>query len=220
MRASCWLIAVIVSSFLMTSAWGKPTMGSSSTTLGCLSSGCHSATTGGVSVSSAITTNLGTQKDGAVRGTLDTFRVAQGQTVSIPINVAAGPSGDLYALGVYELNHGGQKNSQANVMAYSITSAGWTLRGNATSNLPYPRYTYGTAALGTAKTVTFSMLIGASTPADFYDVQIQWGTMDNNGDLWAQAERVYIEVLSAPEPGSLAMLILPVGRWLLRRRRC
>lgn len=219
MRASCWLIAVVVSGCLVSDAWGKPTMGSSSTTLGCLSSGCHSTTTGAMAITSAVTTNLGTQKDGAVRGTLDTFRVVQGQTVSIPINVAAGPSGDLYALGVYELNHGGQKNSQANVMAYSITSTGWTLRGNATSNLPYPRYTYGTAALGTAKTVTFSMLVGATTPADFYDVQIQWGTMDNFGDLWAQAERVYIEVLSAPEPGQWAVLMIPVSGCLLRRRR-
>lgn len=217
MKPLCWIVALSV--LIVPTALATPSKGSSSTTAGCLSSGCHGAKTGAMSITSGVTTNLGTQKDGAVRGTLDTFRVVQGQTVSIPINVAAGPSGDPYALGVYELSHGGQKNSQANVMAYSITSAGWTLRGNATSNLPYPRYTYGTDGLGSAKTVTFSMLIGASTPADFYDVQLQWGTMDNNGDLWAQAERVYIEVLSAPEPGQWAMLMIPVSGWLLWRRR-
>lgn len=140
---------------LASSALATP---SRSNSQGCI--GCHNPVTGRMSIIApgGLTTNLGTQLDGQSRGALDTFEVIAGQSVTIPIVVAAGSG--TFALGVYEIADGGVKNSLGNLLDFSLqTPPNWTLRSGPA------RYTYPTTSLSAAaQTINFRMLVTPPRP--------------------------------------------------------
>lgn len=186
-------------------SWALPSYSGSNS---CLTSGCHSATTGKVSVTGDRTFDQSNRLDGLDPAALPTFDVIAGNTVTIPIVTT--DDGGLVA---FQFLKGGLKNSQSNLLSYGAGVASWTYR---TSGTPNPRFT---RSIGAAGTYALALPINAGTPADVYELQIQWGGKPSN-EL-AQAQMIYLNVTTAPapEPGGLLGALPLAGMWLLRRRR-
>lgn len=140
-------------------------------------------------------TDLGTQLDGKVRGSLKTFEVLPGATAKVSVEVL--PSSNLganavYALQVKRLEKSGQKVSTNNFLAWSDANppdSGWQKHGTTepyfTKNLPQ----------GATGVYSFLLGLGANTPVDVYDLEFAIAGVDEGGMFYAD-EHYYLAVIS------------------------
>lgn len=177
-------------------------------------SNCHSPATGRTTVTAPATTN-GTSDPGVPVG-LPVFSAHPGDTVALPIQVTNGGSpGDLYAVAMSGLNSGttikGLLNS-ADILTLT-PDATWAARGSGTGSYA----TVGPATwTGSATTYTYSLKLSAAVPTDYYRLTLISTGVDT--DMWTQAQDVVVHVTAIPEPASLALIGLPAGLLLMRRR--
>ncbi|MHC4720024.1 MAG: Ser-Thr-rich GPI-anchored membrane family protein [Planctomycetota bacterium] len=195
MKRTVMLVAAVVLGLAMTSVvQGRPDYG-----ISCAS--CHSSiVTGKMEVTGEDTVvDLGTQLNGQRNGPLKTYLVNPGETVTLSANVLDGSS--KYAVQLSRLSKGGQENATANRMNWSRDgSIGGVWNKYGTTANPY----FTTNAIGNGATGvrSFGLAVGASTPADTYD--LIFAMAGTGGGLWYQEEHFYVRVAAAATSLSLS----------------
>jgi hypothetical protein len=165
-------------------------------------------------------TDLGTQLDGTMPGPLKTFEVMPGSIVPLSVRVLDGS--DKFAVQLKRLETGGQLVDLSDFLVWSeANDAGnvWTLQE--VSNPPYFTKDGGnnTGIVFTEPTTyVFDLMVDASTPPDYYDLEFMAAGKSSADSLWSQGEHFYVEVL--PEPGAAlqAAAALGIAAALARRR--
>jgi hypothetical protein len=156
-----------------------------------------------------LTTDLGTQLNGNMRGPLTTYVVAPGDTVTLSVDVLNGA--DDYAVQLKRLETPGQSVSASNFLVWSEANAGsnvWTRQEVA--NPPY--FTKdaggdnGIPWAGATIRYIFDLFIDPTTPADYYDLEFAVGAVLDGVKVY-QDEHFYLQVV--PEPGT--MLLMGLG---------
>jgi hypothetical protein len=144
---------------------------------------CHSTSDFGMYLSNPEgTTNLGS-------GALKFFKVTQGSTLSIDLNVTNDWGGN-YGLTMNNLGTAPGYYTNTNHLSYTADPT-WTSRTT--------YYTVGPTGLS-PNNWTFNLLVKTNTPADFYAIQTQMAGRDVDFTKWSQVESFYIQVVS---PSSL-----------------
>jgi len=156
---------------------------------------CHPAPQSGMSVANFQTvTNLG-------EGLLKVFRVIQGQSAAIELNVTNSYGGN-YALNINNLAVGSVHNSN-NQMVRTADPA-WT------SYFPGTATNFFLAGPSTTSPDlwTFNLAVKANTPPDYYKLKTQMAGYDAASKMWSQQESFYVQVVAVgPETSTL---LLPV----------
>ena len=205
------LIGVVALGFWASAVQAFPTSGSN-----CAKAGCHGVVSGRANVTAPATT------DSSVLGVpqnLPLFLAHPGDTILLPITATkgAGTVSDNYAVAMSGLASSttltGLLNG-ADVLNFTA-DPGWSAK--AVSGLSYAYI--GPTGWPTAATVDYSyaLRIGAAAP-DYYRVTLAAAGLDISG-RWSQAQDVIVHVTAVPEPASLALIGLPVGLLLMRRRK-
>jgi len=156
-------------------------------TFGQTCSNCHNATTGRLSVTSTVKTNLDkTRLDKQKAGSLPTFTVLRGKKLTIPIVVLNGTS--TYAVQVANLSAGGLIKKRANLLAYT-PGAGFTVLGKPAY---YVSSTGGTSWRGQRTTYNFTITVKKNCPVDTYELYVR--VAGTGPGKWSQTQRIYVQV--------------------------
>ena len=204
------LAAVVACLGLASAAHAKPSFGTFNGN-SCSVGGCHDTKPGGMMqvTPTGLTTDLGTQLNGNMRGPLTTYVVAPGDTVTLSVDVLNGA--DKYAVQLKRLETSGQSVSLTNFMVWSEDNAAsnvWTRQE--TTNPPY--FTKdaggdnGIPWAGATISYIFDLFIDPTTPADYYDLEFAVGALLNDVKVYGD-EHFYLRVV--PEPGT--MLLMGLG---------
>jgi hypothetical protein len=184
---------------------------------------CHSnSLTGRMSVVDEDSINdLGTQLDGTMPGPLKTFEVMPGSIVPLSVRVLDGS--DKFAVQLKRLETGGQLVDMSDFLVWSeANDAGnvWTLQE--VNNPPYFTKDAGNnqgITFTEPTTYVFDLMVDASTPHDFYDLEFMVAGKSSADSLWSQGEHFYVEVLPEPAAALQAIAALGIVAALARRRR-
>jgi hypothetical protein len=140
-------------------------------------------------------TDLGTQLDGKVRGSLKTVEAVAGTktTLSVDLVSLAGISANAnYSLQVKRLEKSGQQVSTNNFLGWTNANSadsGWIKHG---TKDPYFTKDISGASPGT---FTFQLGLNGETPVDVYDVEFAVAGLDSKG-LFYLDEHYYVAVVS------------------------
>lgn len=151
--------------------------------------------------------DIGTQLDGAIRGSRKVFQVLPGNTVTMSVEVLNGDA--LFALQLKRLEMAGQLNSLANFMTWledNTVGNPWTLQED--TNPPYftkDDGNNGGLQAAAAGIFSFDLFIDAATPPDVYDVEFAIAGMDATEQLYYQDEHFYVEVVPEPAVGAATL---------------
>lgn len=174
------LVAALTSLLLVPPAIALPTFGQTC-------SGCHNATTGRLSVTSTVRTNLDkTRLDKQKAGSLPTFSVQRGKKLTIPIVVLNGSS--TYAVEVANFSAGGLIRKRANLLSFT-GGAGFTALGKP---VYYVSSTGGTTWSGKRTTYNFTITVKKNTPVDTYELYVR--VAGSGPGKWSQTQRIYVQV--------------------------
>jgi hypothetical protein len=175
-----FLVAVLVFLLPARRAVALPTFGQTC-------SGCHSATTGRLSVTSSVKTNLDkTRLDKQKAGALPTFTVQRGKKLTIPIVVLNGSS--TYAVEVANFSGGGLTKKRGNVLAFT-PGTGFTVLGKPAY---YVSSTGGTSWGGHRTTYNFTITVKKNCPVDTYELYVR--VAGTGAGKWSQTQRLYVQV--------------------------
>ena len=155
----------------------------------CGKSGCHTTGRNAMTVvDHDTTTDLG-------QGSVKTFTVTAGQTISLSTNVTNGA--DKYAVALVDFDNGGVQDP-SNTLDFTADSS-WSDRTG--SNPPYyVSSSSGHNWSGSTTKRTFQIAVDSATPADYYALEFE--VAGKGGGKWAERETFYLHVeAAAPEPG-------------------
>jgi hypothetical protein len=163
--------------------------------------GCHeNVLSGRMEVTGQDTMlDLGTQLDGKVRGSLKTFIVEAGNTVTLMVDVLNGT--EKFAVQLKRLEKSGQEVSLDNFLVWlenNTPENPWTRQE--VTNPPYftkDDGANGGLPAGEAGVFTFDLFVASGTPPDVYDLEFAVAGR-SSGDGWYQDEHFYLEVLGPP----------------------
>ena len=180
--------------------------------------GCHGAVTGRATVKSSTTTDASVP---AVPAGLPVFNAHPGETISLGLTVTNGGSvGEQYAVAMRGLTTPttiAGLVTTTDRLTFTPAAVGWSANGSGTSSYAYIG---GFSWSGTNTDYAYTMTLGAAVPADYYRVTLVTAGSDVSGNTqWSQSFPVVIHVTPVPEPASLALIGLPVGLLLMRRRK-
>lgn len=211
-----WLVTSL--SLFSVQAWA--TIG---TTGNC--SGCHSATTGRMNVSgSTSTTPVTGRLDGGSSAALPMYTVTRGSTIPLTMTVTNGADAfgailagtlksgtrEAFTSGVVK----GIKNSLTDLLSFTPDSLWSTVTGTRAYQWQASGIVNGNPGTTwtTAKTYTYNLNVGATTPADIYTLTFYANGTGASGE-WMQPQEILINVLAgggndsvlAPTTASIAL---------------
>jgi hypothetical protein len=191
MRIGLTAVAVGLVLTIGQTAFALPSFGAN-----CSTANCH---TSGSIGSIAITGNSTTANPAEActvpdRGTIPVFVVAQGASRALTATLSAVSTGTHYTLVVKNFESNAVHN--CGVLAYS-DDATWNKRSS-TAPVYYTQPLTGTFFTwpGTS-TFNFNLVVGASTPADYYDLVFAVGGMNTGGTKLYSEVHFYVQVTAA-----------------------
>jgi hypothetical protein len=183
---------------------------------------CHTAGTNLLNISGNNGNSNLTSRIGGGSLQLPLYQITAGSTATIPLNFIVNPGTDMFAVALTGTTTSGKMSesllTDKGVSASSsdilglVPDPNWTKQtlivnsGTGSTLSPSVYYTLGEfAGTGGLVTETFNLGITPNTKPDYYSLTMRASGLGDS--QWTQSREILLQVVSAPEPATLVMLL-------------